>query len=240
MWKMNVCQHSRRKSLFSSPIYADKYSLTAIAQEFGVRLRCAACRREHQRVPSLVFCRDCRRCFHAECWPRYEDHTAETAGDEPCRAFSPLSIHLWMRYLHTPKKKDGEIVQQLNQDRRHRWVGILNNLELAKSQGLPDPKLLLYAAFTKQFTDIDSLIAMPPKQFPRLVSFFGDTGTGKSTIIQNLIRSIAFSKAERFDTPVIGGSLNSTSGGIHVYCDPESFQEERPIIYAGKLSCNFL
>lgn len=164
---------------------------------------------------------------------KYEDHTPETSGGEPCQAYSRLDVHLWMKYLHSPQRDEEELLQQLRQDRPHRWIGIADKINGERTHDASVPKLLLYSALTKQFTNTEP---MPAKQFPRLIFFFGDTGKGKSTIIQNLIRNIAYSKAKHFDTPVVGASTKSASGGIHVYCDPESFQRVRPIVYAGELS----
>ena len=172
-----------------------------------------------------MFCRDCNRCFHQRCWTKYEEHTPDTSGGEPCQAYSRLDVHLWMKYLHNTQRDEKRLLQQLHQDRPHRWIGIANKIDSER-------KLLIYAALTKQFTSIDSLLT---KKFPRLISFIGDTGKGKSLIIQNLIRNTVYSKAKHFDTPIVGSSTKSTSGGIHVYCDPETFQQKRPIVYAGKL-----
>jgi hypothetical protein len=142
-----------------------------------------------------------------------------------------------MRHLHTSEQAEEELIRKLAHDRPHRWIGIANNTDDPRQNNSSDPKLLLYAALTKQFTNTE---ATPPKQFPRLISFFGNTGKGKSTIIQNLVHTIAYSKAEGFDTPVVGASTKSISGGIHVYTDPETFHEERPIVYVGKLGYVFL
>ena len=163
----------------------------------------------------------------------YEDHTINTSAGEPCEAYSRLDVHLWMKYLHSPRRDEEELLHQLHQDRPHRWIGLAEDTNSGRKHDASAPKLLLYAALTKQFTSTDS---MPAKQFPRLISFVGYTGKGKSTIIQNLIRNMKYSKAKHFDTPVVGASTKSTSGGVHVYCDPETFQDERPIVYAGKLN----
>lgn len=210
-------------------------SLVKIAEKLRpkVKLRCAQCKTAEELIRSLVFCRDCNRCFHPCCWMQYEDHTPNSSAGEPCQAYSRLDLHLWMSYLHSPPKDEEELLQQLHQDRPHRWVGIADKIDGGRTHSAPTPKLLLYDAFTKQFTNVGS---MPATQFPRLISFFGDTGKGKSTIIQNLIRLITYSKARFFGTPVVGASTKSTSGGIHIYCDPETFQHTRPIVYAGELS----
>src|SRR5205823_4399856 len=96
-----------------------------------------------------------------------------------------------------------------------------------------------YSTFTRQFVNINSRMAamMPRKQFPRLVAFFGNTGMGKSTIIKTLIRHLTSSQV--FDVPVVGGGVethNSTSSGIHIYTDPKTFTQNRPIVYVGMSS----
>jgi hypothetical protein len=109
----------------------------------------------------------------------------------------------------------------------------------ATDDGEFNPQLLLYPALAKQFTHVEARLArtLPRKQYPRLISFFGDTGMGKSTIIKNLIRHLTSS--ELFETPVSGTvaeSQNSISGGVHVYADPGTFSTSRPLIYTGWLA----
>ena len=121
-------------------------------------------------------------------------------------------------------------------DRCHRWIGIADTV----AERGEKPELLLYPALTKLFTNSGDIVAaqLPRKQYPRLVSFFGDTGAGKSTVIKNLIRLLSFSEAP--DVPITSPSdhvENSTSGGIHVYTDPKSFVSSVPILYVGTYRC---
>jgi predicted alpha/beta-fold hydrolase len=102
------------------------------------------------------------------------------------------------------------------------------------------PELMLYPSLARQFNEflnvrLVTADRIPRTQYPRLVAFFGDTGMGKSTIIKNLVRHITSSNA--FDVPIVGRRAeaeNSTSAGVHIYTDPETFRHERPIIYVGK------
>lgn len=101
------------------------------------------------------------------------------------------------------------------------------------------PELKLYPTLARQFNEFLNIKPVAGEriartQYPRLVAFFGDTGMGKSTIIKNLIRHLTSSKA--FDVPIVGGraeAQSSTSAGVHIYTDPETFRHERPIIYVG-------
>lgn len=144
-----------------------------------------------------------------------------------------------MLYLHDSKKTKEDITREMVRDRSHRWVGVPEGSHREDVK----PELLMYPALTKLFTNVDTATAqlLPRKQFACIVSFFGDTGTGKSTIIQNLIRNL--SVAEMFDVPVVGAasvSEMSTSGGIHVYRDPGTFTDGRPIVYAGEYYINHI
>ncbi|KAF5573225.1 hypothetical protein FPANT_12525 [Fusarium pseudoanthophilum] len=83
----------------------------------------------------------------------------------------------------------------------------------------------------------------PP--YPRLVSFIGKTGEGKSAIIRLLIERVWDETARRrmaglglaTKTPVVGPRQRSipTSGDVHLYCDTLMDENEavgRPLLYA--------
>jgi DNA helicase HerA-like ATPase len=139
--------------------------------------------------------------------------------------------------LHTSQDEELDLLQDLIGDRFHRWIG---TPEMTGGDAeVEQAELLLYSTLTRQFNEFKNIKPemakrIPRKQFPRLVAFFGDTGMGKSTIIKNLIRHLTSSKA--FDVPIVGSraeAQNSTSGGVHIYTDPKTFREERPIVYVG-------
>jgi hypothetical protein len=217
--------------------FTNKHSLHRIAVVLQIPLLCRVCRQDQGNIQSLVFCRGCKHSFHRSCWPRSGDHAPDASRYSYCQGFTDLDIHIWWSHLHTSKVGDEELLRKLVNDRTHRWIGVP---EFIGDEELK-PQLLMYSALTKQFTNVDTttIQRMPKRRFPRLVSFFGDTGMGKSTIIKNLIRHLTFS--EKFEVPVIGTASeteNSTSGGVHVYPDPETFAHERPIVYAGTYILN--
>ena len=212
-------------------------SLYEIAQELGISTSCRQCEKLEQDITTLVFCRECMNTFHSSCWAKSKDHIASSFKRNPCKNSTKLGLHIWVAHLHDSGLSRPQILKQIVDDRSHRWVGIPES----RADDLKNPELLLYSALTDQFNNSSVSRELPRKQFPRLVSFFGDTGTGKSTIIKNLIRLLTAS--ESLDVPVTGTvseTQNSTSGGVHVYNDPQTMTSDLPIIYAGTESLSLL
>ncbi|KAK6355689.1 hypothetical protein TWF718_000082 [Orbilia javanica] len=105
---------------------------------------------------------------------------------------------------------------------------------------------------TDRFQRLSAQGKLAENQFPSIVSFIGDTGKGKSTLIRAMIKTSTRTAGSTFnpddlsindlrlnslETPVTAiqhpnFNLTPTSAGIHLYADPQTLSERSPILFA--------
>lgn len=120
----------------------------------------------------------------------------------------------------------------------------LDEKQQAKLHLLDEPTTWFGAAKDKQgavFRDFDRYATLVAGRnlddrkrcYPALVSFVGETGAGKSSLIKLLVSTT--SPGIEAQTPVVGSSKNSetpTSGDVHLYPDMQTYDTDRPLFYA--------
>ncbi|KAF4447081.1 hypothetical protein F53441_9380 [Fusarium austroafricanum] len=100
------------------------------------------------------------------------------------------------------------------------WLG------LSEDQGGPYPQLCIYPQLEML---VNKVVQRPPFQYPSLISFVGDTGSGKSTLIRAMIESLA--PGHEYQVPVQGAAddrYESTSSDVHLFADPKTQSSEVP------------
>ena len=87
----------------------------------------------------------------------------------------------------------------------------------------------------------DSAAFEPGHRYPQLVSFIGQTGAGKSTLVRMLIeqqegqRRHLSNADKKFPSPIVGHVADEhtpTSGDVHLYADPGTYFGHSPMLYA--------
>ena len=135
--------------------------------------------------------------------------------------------YVWIQHLLDSKVSKGAQVDLHRKDIWAMWFGVPRQQERPLLWVYPTLQYLVDKANIEGSSNTD--------QYPSLVSFFGDTGGGKSSIIRALIRNAALNDTN--SAPVPGNNANrhkSTSGDVHIYADPATINKEVPLFYAGR------
>ncbi|QDS72494.1 hypothetical protein FKW77_010061 [Venturia effusa] len=189
-------------------------------------LICRVC--QHNGDPAtLLICTGCGRggIYHTDCWDRWPDH--HSAGDTfswaACEKVK-MSHYAWISWLLNSKVPAAKQKSLHRKDLWTTWFGVPYHQDA--------PLLHTYPRLQNLLQNGD-LPDCPTSQLPSLVSFFGDTGGGKSTLIMSLIKNTGEAGRE-FETPVPGNQADlekSTSGDVHMYADPLTISAKVPIFY---------
>ena len=190
-------------------------------------MKCFQCRKEGSAA-SLCICPKCgSKPYHKDCWGQVLNH--QPMDDfEVCGPPSDFLEYVWIQYLLYSKVSPEEQALLHRSDIWSTWFGVPSQQNASNLYVYPRINVLIEQAQALQ-DDKTSL-----EQYPSLVSFFGDTGGGKSTLIRALIRNAALSDTDQ--VPIPGNLVDrhkSTSGDVHLYCDPKTVHTEVPLFYAG-------
>jgi hypothetical protein len=186
---------------------------------------------EEGNITDLCICAGCGgRPYHKWCWPNAALHQAHD-GFKTCKSPTEFTEYVWIQHLLDSNISPEEQATLHRKDIWSTWFGVPHRQET--------PRLYIYRRLQLLISEAQALRDDDKEleQFPSLVSFFGDTGGGKSTIIRALIRNACLGSSRLESVPIPGNTIDrhkSTSGDVHLYSDPATIDSKVPIFYAGE------
>jgi energy-coupling factor transporter ATP-binding protein EcfA2 len=176
---------------------------------------------------------DCSYCdmnFCDDCWSKQGPHKAGRTGPDglPHEKANPTIVKRLQDIL-TPPQEHREQQMLHIEDADTTWFGMVRNSQNS-------PAFQDYGRYSAIMADSNS--GEFKFRYPQLVSFIGQTGAGKSTLIKMLIDQQERANLPRdwsLPSPVAGTSANGhvpTSGDVHLYSDPSTYNTEYPMLYA--------
>jgi hypothetical protein len=192
----------------------------------------------HECGHRRYFCNVCAVVFCDPCWEAQFIHRTKRSnpGSLPHEKTDP----------HVAKKIGGVLNPQLKEEQREKlhhddidttWFGVVR-------EGGEHPVFQDYGRYADLVAGVKdlrlgSVSALSTSSdysealYPSLVSFVGETGAGKSSLIK-LIIDLKSDEDEPFETPVVGaaGRDVATSEDVHLYLDPDSSESQAPLLFA--------
>jgi len=175
-------------------------------------------------------CSYCGMNFCDQCWSKQPQHRPGRSGPDglPHEKANPAIVKR-LKDILTPPTGYNEQQSLHVEDEDTTWFGLGRNSQNA-------PVFQDYGRYSTIMADSNT--GDYKCRYPQLVSFIGQTGAGKSTLIKMLI-----DQQERrhslqgwaLPSPVAGSSANGnvpTSGDVHLYSDPRTYATEFPMLYA--------
>ncbi|KAG0640049.1 hypothetical protein HOY80DRAFT_865708, partial [Tuber brumale] len=155
------------------------------------------------------------------CWGLQAIHESGTGGRTRVKKKkhekTELEVADYILSVLEPDLTEEEVKESHVSNVHTRWFGIQIDKNRSAQVSLKSKSFLELASGSGKD---------PSSQYPCLVSFVGETGAGKSTLIN------AMMKIDE-TTPVIGTKIDSpTSSDVHLFPDPKSLRTSRPVFFA--------
>ncbi|KAK4446666.1 acyl transferase/acyl hydrolase/lysophospholipase [Podospora aff. communis PSN243] len=208
---------------------AEQSQSSVVEPSVTAQAECSVC--DDTLPEKLSFCGVCELAFCDKCWDTQATHGEKSKA----RVSTP--------HVKTPPDTAKKVGSVLNptEDRKKRemlhredentaWFGI-------ERQNDSNPLLLQDYGRLNDFLDNWDAERDPSTFSPRipsLVSFVGQTGAGKSSLVKLLVDLASNDKQTIYSTPVIGSRTDHlpTSEDVHLYLDPRTESTNRPILLA--------
>ncbi|KAM7188967.1 hypothetical protein V8F33_010301 [Rhypophila sp. PSN 637] len=211
----------------------DSNFIGTITDEVEIPRGCRLCGAGDDVHPaSLVMCAGCgapHRPVHKKCLRRYPGHSLLPSGSRARRGACeevPFKEYVYLTWLLDSNHLQAQTTSLHLDDLRTTWFGVPHD------QRDSPPKLFIWPRVQNLLANASD---QPHYQYPSLISFVGDTGSGKSTLIKALVRMLAPQNRARYQVPVPGtgqDQFTSTSSDVHLYADPWTISTEVPILFA--------
>ncbi|KAF8457059.1 hypothetical protein BDZ91DRAFT_800794 [Kalaharituber pfeilii] len=165
-------------------------------------------------IPDLCWCVNCDSTFCRKCWDEQLVHRKNKKQDGAVH--TKLSL------------EEAVVLDSLRHEiaLKSKWFGVTID---SNSSNVKFDITGRYLELSMTNTALNQ-----QKNFPAWISFVGETGTGKSSLINGLVKITSGGKHD-CETPVVGDAEHAqipTSSDVHLFIDPKSRDSERPIIYA--------
>jgi energy-coupling factor transporter ATP-binding protein EcfA2 len=190
---------------------------------------CVLCKNANIKT---LFCAICNNSFCDACWSQWLLHQEGQVGLNG-RPHEPSDLEVINRLKETFNPPSDQPTQRdrHEEDQETTWFSVERNEgELPELCGHGRYAVLMASGPVGGFA-----------RHPQLVSFIGQTGAGKSTLIKILIeKNVGLGNSgaavqAACSTPIPGSVKNDntpTSGDVHLYADPATFFEPTPMLYA--------
>lgn len=181
--------------------------------------------------PDRYYCNVCDDLFCNKCWDIQTPHRKNrlAPGGLP-HEITDQNIATKIRRILEPKRTEAEEEELHQKDEATTWFGVI------REDGEP-PLFQDYGRCANLMTNTSSrsrwMTGERDTRIPSLVSFVGQTGAGKSTIIK-LVIDLSTRGEKEYTSPVVGSAGRDlpTSGDVHLYSDPQTVDSDTPILYA--------
>ncbi|KAI0003957.1 hypothetical protein F4779DRAFT_621638 [Xylariaceae sp. FL0662B] len=181
----------------------------------------------------IWFCNVCTIAYCEQCWDVQVVHKKSLQGIPHEKTNADIAAKV--SAVLSPPVDDCAREQLYRDDAPTAWFGV------DRPDDLSPPMFQDYGRFTELMAATDPVRNNPSlweevdrdRRTPSLVSFVGQTGAGKSTLVKLLI-DFAINGREIYSTPVVGprGAHLPTSEDVHLYLDPKTADSRGPLLYA--------
>lgn len=188
---------------------------------------CQTCRSVTKKRFSCVQCNNLWFCD--DCWSAWILHAPGAVGwgGKPHEKANPEVVHR-LRQIFEPIRSEADHQQELLDDEETAWFGYGRDTS-------GHPVFQDYGRFATVMGESHAReVAM--ERYPQLVTFIGETGAGKSSLVKMLIdrHDIGSPVGGYYRTPVTSSGYDRlpTTGDVHLYPEPSTYYSDTPLLLA--------